>query len=108
MAELSKIQGNINELVRQYYASQEKAPFVPGKTKIPLIIPSYGPEEVNEAIDSLLTTHVTMGEKVKQFERLFADYIGVKHAVMVNSGSSANLLALSILTNPSIKNPIQP
>jgi CDP-6-deoxy-D-xylo-4-hexulose-3-dehydrase len=108
MAELAKIQGNINELVWQYFARRKKAPFVPGKTKIPLIIPFYGAEEVNEAIDSLLTTRVTMGEKVKQFERLFADYIGVKHAVMVNSGSSANLLALSILTNPGINNPIQP
>jgi CDP-6-deoxy-D-xylo-4-hexulose-3-dehydrase len=108
MTELSKIQRNINELVRQYYVSQKKEPFVPGKTKIPLLTPSYGPEEVNEAIDSLLTTRVTMGEKVKQFEKLFADYIRVKHAVMINSGSSANLLALSILTNPNIKNPIQP
>jgi CDP-6-deoxy-D-xylo-4-hexulose-3-dehydrase len=108
MAELSKIHGNINELVRQYYSSKEKEPFVPGKTKISLITPSYSAEEVNEAIDSLLTTRVTMGEKVKQFERLFADYIGVKNAVMVNSGSSANLLALSILTNPRIKNHIKP
>lgn len=107
MAELSEIQGNINEVVRQYYASQKKAPFVKGKTRIPLITPSYSAEEVNEAIDSLLTTRVTMGEKVKHFERLFAEYIGVKHAVMVNSGSSANLLALSILTNPGIKNPIR-
>jgi CDP-6-deoxy-D-xylo-4-hexulose-3-dehydrase len=107
MTELSKIQGNIDKLVRQYFASQKKEPFVPGKTRIPLITPSYGPEEVNEAIDSLLSTRVTMGEKVKHFERLFAEYIGVKHAVMVNSGSSANLLALSILTNPGIKNPIQ-
>ena len=108
MAEFSKIQRNINELVRQYFASQQKETFVSGKTKIPLITPSYRAEEVNEAIDSLLTTRVTMGEKVKRFERLFADYIGVKHAVMVNSGSSANLLALSILTNPDIQNPIQP
>jgi CDP-6-deoxy-D-xylo-4-hexulose-3-dehydrase len=43
-----------------------------------------------------------MGRKVKEFEALFADYIGVKHAVMVNSGSSANLLALAILTNPQL------
>jgi CDP-6-deoxy-D-xylo-4-hexulose-3-dehydrase len=106
VAELSQIKENITELVRQYFAIQQKKPFVSGETKISLITPSYGHEEVNEAIDSLLTTRVTMGEKVKHFERLFADYIGVKHAVMVNSGSSANLLALSILTNHRIKNPI--
>lgn len=41
-----------------------------------------------------------MGKKVEKFERMFAEYIGVKYAVMVNSGSSANLLALSTLSNP--------
>ena len=108
MVDLSKIQENINDLLRQYYAGQKKEAFVPGKTRIPLITPPYNADEVIEAHDSLLSTRVTMGEKVKKFERLFADYIGVKHAVMVNSGSSANLLALSILTNPGIKNPIRP
>jgi CDP-6-deoxy-D-xylo-4-hexulose-3-dehydrase len=48
-----------------------------------------------------------MGEKVQKFERMFADYVGVKNAVMVNSGSTANLLALSILTNPVINSRIQ-
>ncbi|MDD5038457.1 MAG: aminotransferase class I/II-fold pyridoxal phosphate-dependent enzyme [Dehalococcoidales bacterium] len=108
MVEDSRIKENIDGLVQQYFASRKPAPFIPGKTRIPLNIPSFGYEEVNEAIDSLLTTRVTMGEKVKQFERLFADYIGVKYAVMVNSGSSANLLALSILTNPGIENSIRP
>src|SRR5712664_3263608 len=74
--------------------------FVPGKTKIPLTIPTYGTEEVEEAVDSLLSTWVTMGSKVRKFEEAFAQYNGSKHAVMVNSGSSANLLALSVLTNP--------
>ncbi|MDQ7827801.1 MAG: DegT/DnrJ/EryC1/StrS family aminotransferase [Armatimonadota bacterium] len=45
-----------------------------------------------------------MGEKVKQFERLFAAYLGVRHAVMVNSGSSANLIALSLLSHPELAN----
>jgi CDP-6-deoxy-D-xylo-4-hexulose-3-dehydrase len=107
MTELSSIQKNINDLVRQYFAARQKEPFVAGKTKIPLNVPSFDYEEVNEALDSLLTTHVTMGNKVKRFEKLFAEYIGKKHAIMVNSGSSANLLALSILTNPSIKNPLK-
>src|SRR5229473_2666847 len=84
-----------------------KAEFVPGKTRIPLTIPTYGSEEVEEAIDSLLSTWVTMGAKVKKFEEAFAQYNGSKHAVMVNSGSSANLLALSVLTNPSLPDHIE-
>src|SRR2546425_13091990 len=79
-----------------------KVEFVPGKTRIPLTVPTYGSEEVEEAIDSLLSTWVTMGAKVKKFEEAFAIYNGSKHAVMVNSGSSANLLALSVLTNPLV------
>ncbi len=71
--------------------------FVPGKTKIPLNVTSYGVEEVVEALDSLTSGWVTMGKKVAKFERAWADYIGVRHAIMTNSGSSANLIALSVL-----------
>jgi len=76
--------------------------------RIPLANNSYGIEEIEEVIDSLISGYVTMGKKVKKFETLFADYIGTKHAIMVNSGSSANLLALSILSNPKTKNKINP
>src|SRR5438552_1481931 len=81
--------------------------FVPGETRIPLTVPTYGSEEVEEAVDSLLSTWVTMGSKVKKFEEAFAKYNGSTHAVMVNSGSSANLLALSVLTNPLIAGHIE-
>jgi len=72
--------------------------------KISLGYPSYGWEEVYEALESMLEMKTTMGDKVKKFEKIFARYIGVKYALMVNSGSSANLLALSILSNPTLKN----
>ena len=101
--EKDEILKEIHELVRQYF-SDNKKDFVPDKTTIPIAAPPYSFEEVNEVIDSLLSTWVTMGKKVKKFEEEFAKYIGVKHAIMVNSGSSANLLALSILTNPSLEN----
>ena len=71
--------------------------FIPGVTKIPLNVPTYGRAEIDEAIDSLESGWVTMGAKVKRFEEMWAEYIGVKYAVMTNSGSSANLLALSCL-----------
>jgi CDP-6-deoxy-D-xylo-4-hexulose-3-dehydrase len=99
------IRKEIEGLVFEYFS--EAAPkFVPGQTKIPLQVPTYGSEEVSEAIESLLSTWVTMGKKVRLFEETFASYIGAKHASMVNSGSSANLLALSILTNPALRNRI--
>ena len=68
--------------------------------RLPLNAPTFGADEVLEALESLLTRRVTMGDKVARFEHAFADYIGAKHAVMVNSGSSANLLMLAALANP--------
>ena len=83
-----------SELDSQHYAFDKKEPF------LPLMVPSYSSEEVLEALDSLLTTNITMGEKVFKFEKMFASYIGRKYGIMVNSGSSANLIAYSSLSNP--------
>ena len=96
----------ISRLLQQHFENSREE-FIPGKTKISIASPTYGFAEVNEALDSLLSTWVTMGKKVKKFENSFARYIGSKYSVMVNSGSSANLLALSILTNPKFSNRIK-
>ena len=69
----------------------------PGRTRIPISVPSYEVAEIMEALDSLTSGWVTMGARVKRFEEMWAEYNGVRHGVMVNSGSSANLLALSAL-----------
>ena len=88
-----EIKIEIDNLIKQYFENISYD-FKAGQSKIPLASPSYSYEEVIESVDSLLNTCVTMGEKVKQFEEKFAKYIGRKHAIMVNSGSSANLLSL--------------
>ncbi len=55
-------------------------------------------EEEYEALQTVIKSGMfTMGEKVSQFERAFADYVGSKYCVMVNSGSSANLLMIAAL-----------
>jgi len=64
---------------------------------LPLQVVSFGAEEVIAATEAMVGTYVTMGKKVRAFERAWADYCGVAHAVMVNSGSSANLLAWTSL-----------
>ena len=108
MRKKTEILREVEKLTKEYFSSKAKESFIPGRSKIPLNVPSYGWEEACEAIESILTTWVTMGKKVKQFEEMFAQYVGVPYGVMVNSGSSANLLALSILTNPTLKNRIEP
>jgi len=95
----------IRALVEQYFSIPPPPP-APGEPRLPLHVPSYGPEEVNEAIDSLLSTQVTMGQKVRRFEALWAEYLGVAEAVMVNSGSSANLVAVTALVNPAFPRPL--
>ncbi len=64
---------------------------------IPLQVPGFGPDEVLEALDAMMSTYVTMGRRVQRFERAWAEYCGTRHAIMVNSGSSANLLAFQAL-----------
>lgn len=102
----AKIIQEIHRLVQDYFVGPSEV--VSDEICISLGVPSFSWEEINEAIDSLVLADVTMGAKVQEFERKFARYLGAKHAVMVNSGSSANLIALSILTNLTIKNRIQP
>lgn len=65
----------------------------------PLIENTYNEEEIIEMIDVLLSNRLTMGKRVEKFEKEFAEYVGSKYAVMVNSGSSANLLAMAVATN---------
>jgi CDP-6-deoxy-D-xylo-4-hexulose-3-dehydrase len=66
--------------------------------------PTFGAEEINAFLDQMLTTKVTMGKEVRKFEEQYAQMFGNKYAVMNNSGSSANLLAVSAIANPLTKN----
>ena len=73
----------------------------------PLSIKTYDHIEISAMVDVLLSDKLTMGKKVKEFEETFASYIGSKYAVMVNSGSSANLLAIAVLSNFKYKNSLK-
>lgn len=66
----------------------------PEKSTYPLASTTWGTEEVDAVQEVLRSGQFTMGKYVKAFEEEFAKYIGVKHAIMVNSGSSANLIML--------------
>ena len=66
-------------------------------TVYPLATSSWGTEEIDAINDVVASGRFTMGEKVANFENEFAEYFGSKHAVMVNSGSTANLLMVALL-----------
>ena len=76
--------------------------FIPGKTPIPASTKVFDAEDLHSLIDASLDFWLTHGRFARAFERDFASFMGVKHALLVNSGSSANLLALSCLTSPEL------
>ena len=67
--------------------------------EVPLALEGLTPEEIELVCEVFRSGHLTMGSRVKNFESEFAAKLGAKFAVMVNSGSSANLLALEVLRN---------
>jgi len=74
----------------------------------PLIESTYDKEEIITMMETLTTNKLTMGENVVNFEKDFAKYVGSKYAVMVNSGSSANLLSMAVATNYLRRNRLHP
>jgi len=96
------------KLIKAYFSKNEQKSFTRGKSKIPLAVPPYDANEVIESLESLMSMKTTAGKKVETFEKKFSKYVGTKYGTMVNSGSSANLLALSILAHPALKNKISP
>ncbi len=76
-------------------------PFIPGETNIPVTGKVFGEPELRAATKASLDFWLTSGPYTEEFESRFAKTVGVRHAFMVNSGSSANLLALTSLTSPS-------
>src|SRR6188472_4511283 len=76
--------------------------FVPGESAVPVSGKVFGAEEVQHVVDAGLDFWLTAGRFAIDFERRFAKVMQARHAMLVNSGSSANLLALSSLTSPSL------
>lgn len=68
----------------------------------------FSSEDINKGIKVLRTKQITMAANTREFEKVFANKLGVKHALMVNSGSSANLLAVFAAGNPLRKNKLNP
>ena len=106
--EKSEILTSIRQLLDSYSDRFLIEPFDPEHPIVRLHEPTFGSEEIWEALDSLLTTQVTMGAKVRRFEKEFSERYGFGSSMMVNSGSSANLLAFAALSNPAMPGRLQP
>ena len=90
----------ILNLVREYCEEFHKKPEYTEGDRIPYASRVYDSEEMVNLVDSALEFWLTSGRYTDEFEKNFAEYLGVKFCSLVNSGSSANLLAFMTLTSP--------
>src|ERR1017187_5949621 len=96
-----RIRGMVAEYYREAFVLPARA-FVPGSTPVPISGRVFDEEELELLVESSLDFWLTTGRFAEQFEREFAKFVGVREAVLVNSGSSANLLAVTALTSPTL------
>ena len=103
MTDLNALRQQISQLVEQFAAtSLASKPFVPGQTAVPPSGKLIGPEELQAMVEASLDGWLTTGRFNDLFEQKLAKFLGVKHLMTVNSGSSANLVAFSALTSPKL------
>ncbi|HEX3999622.1 MAG TPA: lipopolysaccharide biosynthesis protein RfbH [Pirellulales bacterium] len=98
-----RIRRQILELVGEYHAARfASQAFEPGESAVPVAGRVFDADELMQLVDSSLDFWLTAGRFADRFERDFARYVGVRHALLCNSGSSANLLAIAALTSDTL------
>jgi CDP-4-dehydro-6-deoxyglucose reductase, E1 len=98
-----QLRQQILDLSAQYFRETlSAAEFEPGQSPVPVSGKVIDGDDVSAVVDSALDAWFTTGRFAEQFERKLARFVGVRSASLVNSGSSANLLAVSALTSPKL------
>jgi CDP-4-dehydro-6-deoxyglucose reductase, E1 len=103
MRSAEELRQQILALTREYYQRQWPGrPFVPGETYIPVAGRVFDDEELVHVVEAGLDFWLTTGRFAERFESELGAWMNVRHTMLVNSGSSANLLALTCLTSPKL------
>ena len=98
-----QLRREISERVREFYRVGKKTgEFIPGRSQINYAGRVYDEKELINLVDASLDFWLTAGRYAEKFEKEFAEFLGVKFCLLANSGSSANLLAVSALTSPKL------
>jgi CDP-6-deoxy-D-xylo-4-hexulose-3-dehydrase len=98
-----QIREQIRGLVAEYYrAEHEGRDFVPGVSPVPVSGRVFDEREIQHIVDAGLDFWLTTGRFAARFQKEFAAIFGLRKAMLVNSGSSANLLAIAALTSPKL------
>jgi CDP-4-dehydro-6-deoxyglucose reductase, E1 len=102
-AQEEELRNKVFAATKDYYAHKFQArEFIPGQTYVPVSGKVFDERELVNLVDSSLDFWLTTGRYALEFEEKFAQWMGVKHCLLVNSGSSANLVALAALTSPKL------
>lgn len=101
-----ELKDRILALVREYYrgvhAPEAKPPFQPGQSRVPYAARVFDEREMANLVDASLDFWLTAGPWTEKFEKGLARLLDTRYALLVNSGSSANLLAFMTLTSPQL------
>lgn len=105
MRDKNTLRRQILDLVREYHAADRasRPPYEPGAGTVRYGGRHYDEREMVNLVDSALDFWLTAGRYAESFEAGLADFVGVDTALLVNSGSSANLIAFSTLTSPKLR-----
>ena len=111
MTDLTELKAQILRLTREY-SKQAHGSFRPASdperkeweegNAIPYAGRVFTEDEVEAAVSSTLDFWLTLGKEGEVFQKELAEFLGVRHSLLVNSGSSANLIAISTLTSPKL------
>lgn len=102
-----ELKDEILQQVRRYAQLRHgKRSFTPGTSAVPYAGRVFDEREVAAAVETVLDFWLTLGPQGTAFERELAQFVGIKHALLANSGSSANLLAFATLTSPQLDRPL--
>ena len=98
-----ELRRQILDLVGEYCAEAfPPQDFTPGESQVQISGRVFDGAEMRLLVDASLDFWLTTGRFAEQFEKEFARWIGIRECVLVNSGSSANLVAVSALTSPKL------
>lgn len=108
--ETTALREEILEKVEAYYAlAHAQRRWTPGKTRIQYAGRVFDAQELRQMTDSVLEFWLTAGRYAEEFERKLGAYLGVREVIPVNSGSSANLVAMTTLRSPQLRSrPVYP
>jgi CDP-4-dehydro-6-deoxyglucose reductase, E1 len=108
MTEENELYNELSNIVEKIYEVKHKVPdFIPGISRVPVNGRVFSSDEIKILVKASVDFWLTDGEYSEEFSQLMSKFIGLKHIRLVNSGSSANLVAVSSLTSSKIKNNLQ-